>query len=1610
MYQDVAKVQPSVIVDDSTMFIGQNVESLTEEERYFNPIYLVVQKGKEYLKKQLVRGSVCDCDTTQANRRIGIFSVAPDKHVSFSQGNLQYFPAAKLWKFADEQYEYLGNANKYLSPIFRNWVDLFGWSADNQTAPFGVSTSTNVADYAGAFVDWGENSICGDAAGIWRTLSAEEWEYLKDKRPNASKLMGIAQVNGINGLIILPDDWKAPEGVTFKSGVAQQFAPEYYKTINDFSLQQWQSMEQNGAVFLPAADVRDGSQIRWLSSETVGSYYLSSTDGNSLAMIVNIRSNVIRTLPEYRNVGRSVRLVQDVQNMVWYTDEAINGIGKRVSEIPARGWVYLHAPGKETTELNRRYVGKRINCIRLRVAREGSFRVSVVNRDDLNTIIHQQVVTLKYLPSKSVQTIILPKTIHLQENQVLVFADPQDTGSFYWSNGESETNGEVNFRAIGPGSDFTPLVKTLRIDAGYHCNKEVCDTLAQTLQLSVTDTTLYTNEPITINTLIDNRVEGNIQWSVSTANCQLSNTSADACTITALKPDTVILTATAVNSPNVRAQCKIIIRNKCQSGVFSVRGDKQVVFAPGNLQYTRSTNTWNFAKEQYEILGKENIKNDTLANRIDLFGWSANNTTAPFGVSTSTDVSDYVGEFVDWGENAICGDAPGTWRTLTKDEWVYLLHNRTDAKQLYSRVQINGVNGLIFLPDDWVCPQGVTFQPSASTYEQQVFTLEQWRKLEAEGAVFFPAAGCRSGSTMNSVNRNGAWWSSSRGTDMDRAYRLGCTYDAISTEAYLYRHDGRSVRLVRDTVVPEFVDLGLSVKWATFNVGAKAPEDYGYYFAWGETEQKSQYNWSNYKWCEGTQYTLTKYCTNADCGKVDNISTIALEDDAAHVHWQEKWRTPTYEEWQELLKQCTWTKMRINGINGYSVTSKVAGYTDKSIFLPDAGYRSGSSCTSGRNYYHYLSSSLYTGEATDIYLLSYQLSSSSLTPYSASTSRSVGQSVRPVYGEMTITTPTIATLAATQITENGALLGGKVTHDGKVSLSEFGVVYSTSEQPTLSDYKVTSTDGYGMYLTQLTDLQVNTTYYARAFATNAAGTAYGSQVSFTTGSMLNEDTTGMENGHAYIDLGLSVMWATCNIGATAPEGYGDYFAWGETTPKNKYDWTTYKWCEGTATTITKYCANAEVGSVDNITILEREDDAATVNWGGRWRTPTSQELSELINQCIWIRTTENGIKGFRVTSKTNGNSIFLPAAGYKSNKTIVSLGSLGYYQSSTLITNYPGAYHYGINYKTSSYVNGQYQNHCNGYPIRPVCNEGQVKKPSVTTYKPSEIYEDSAIISGRLTSDGGGKILEHGVVYGTSKNPTINNGKVISTDGLYMFYSHLKELLPNTTYYVRAFATNSAGTSYGAQYSFQTMSAEVSQPIGMENGYGYVDLGLSVEWATCNIGATAPEEYGDYFAWGETETKKKYEWSNYRWCNPTDTTMTKYCVSLKHGYVDNLVTLETNDDIAAQLGSQWRMPTDEEWEELRTQCTWYWINKNHINGYKIVGKNGNSIFLPVAGYKANKTIYDEGTSGAYWSSSLYVDQSLYAYGIIFNVQSVNRQYNGRFCGLSVRTVHNTNLK
>ena len=207
---------------------------------------------------------------------------------------------------------------------------------------------------------------------------------------------------------------------------------------------------------------------------------------------------------------------------------------------------------------------------------------------------------------------------------------------------------------------------------------------------------------------------------------------------------------------------------------------------------------------------------------------------------------------------------------------------------------------------------------------------------------------------------------------------------------------------------------------------------------------------------------------------------------------------------------------------------------------------------------------------------------------------------------------------------------------------------------------------------------------------------------------IGKDGVGKHKGHEYVDLGLSVKWATCNVGAESPEEYGDYFAWGEVESKTTYDWSTYKYGSD-YNQLTKYCNDSDLGYngfTDNKTVLDPEDDAATVNWGGKWRMPTVEEQEELKDNCTWTLTTKQGIKGYKLTSKIDGYtdcSIFLPIAGYMGRTGLYDT-KCGYYWGSSLYV-YGGASFWAGSLGLLS--DGRIWSHCfldryMGYLVRPV--------------------------------------------------------------------------------------------------------------------------------------------------------------------------------------------------------------------------------------------------------------------------------------------------------------------
>ncbi|MBQ1653954.1 MAG: hypothetical protein II060_09210, partial [Bacteroidales bacterium] len=438
-------------------------------------------------------------------------------------------------------------------------------------------------------------------------------------------------------------------------------------------------------------------------------------------------------------------------------------------------------------------------------------------------------------------------------------------------------------------------------------------------------------------------------------------------------------------------------------------------------------------------------------------------------------------------------------------------------------------------------------------------------------------------------------------------------------------------------------------------------------------------------------------------------------------------------------------------------------------------------------------------------------------------------------------------------------------------------------------------------------------------------------------------------------------------------------------------------------TLTKYCNNSEYGYnsfTDDLTTLEESDDAANVSMGSFWRMPTHEEMEELYNNCTSTWTSINGVNGRLFTSRINGNSIFMPAAGAYGESGLRDVGSYGTYWPSSLKPDAPTNTWRFLFHSGNCLIdnNSRYE----GQSVRAVYRPS----PTVATNSTSDVTLASATLHGRILNIGSSEIIERGFVYGTSRSNLTDT--VQSEDVTNDFSVALTGLTNGTTYYYCAYATNSDFTSYGEIKSFST-------PNGLLGDHYYVNLGLpsGTMWANTNIGAETPEDYGDYFAWGETEPKEEYNWDTYIYANGTtdedQPLFTKYCNNSEYGnngFTDNLTILESMDDAAtANWGEEWRMPTKEDFEELFNNSTQQWTEQNGVRGCLITGNNGNSIFLPAAGHRNGTDLMETGADGYYWSSLYDTTVSYSAVDLNFWSSDYSVSSELRSYGLPVRAVY-----
>lgn len=290
-----------VIDGGSYSYYTCSLSGLTANATYYVRAYAINAKGVAYGEERELTMSFGNNEYVPK-----AFSVSSVRKVVFAKGNLQYQASSDTWRFANYQYEHIGDANKNISKTYTGWIDLFGWGTGNNP----ILTSDDISNYQ-TFVDWGINRIDGDAPNTWRTLSANEWRYILETRANASNLCGIAYVNGDAGAILLPDDWVQPQDVPFMPGNGNYVS--YAECYNWYSTSQWQKMESAGAVFFPATGGRIGTEIHSLNS---AAYWSSSIVPNSKDSYVYAAFSAGGVLvlgdTGTRNYGFSVRLVKNL--------------------------------------------------------------------------------------------------------------------------------------------------------------------------------------------------------------------------------------------------------------------------------------------------------------------------------------------------------------------------------------------------------------------------------------------------------------------------------------------------------------------------------------------------------------------------------------------------------------------------------------------------------------------------------------------------------------------------------------------------------------------------------------------------------------------------------------------------------------------------------------------------------------------------------------------------------------------------------------------------------------------------------------------------------------------------------------------------------------------------------------------------------------------------------------------------------------------------------------------------------------------------------------------------------------------------------------------------
>ncbi len=819
-----------------------------------------------------------------------------------------------------------------------------------------------------------------------------------------------------------------------------------------------------------------------------------------------------------------------------------------------------------------------------------------------------------------------------------------------------------------------------------------------------------------------------------------------------------------------------------------------------------------------------------------------------------------------------------------------------------------------------------------------------------------------------------------------------CTLRDIDFKQYYYRAyvnmGGRIAYGEPKMLGLEFVDLGLpsGLKWANINIGSQTPIDRGSLYAWGETFTRS-YHYDN-----SSSYSYYRQDIGDDIG-----GTLY---DAAQVNWKGPWRMPSKADFEELAANCTQVYTTLYGKNGFLFTSKI---NRKTVFLPATGY-------------HHQSTLDWNSESSwrPLYWTSTRNPDNQESAYTYETNSNqkngpmfmvkelrghYGFGVRPVAlvnntlddeSMIQLTTDSVHwEVGDNEATLYGYLLG--LRYNPKAT--ESGFVYATKPNITENTEGVRwlkTSEGEGAHVANgvfhlTTDQSIkpnDSVYYYRAYV-KVDGKYY----------FANE----REFGRRLVNLGLDshTLWANINLGASSCDDSGDYYAWGETTAK---------------TSFSRPDTYPDLGA----DIAGSSNDAAHVNWGGLWRLPTRDDVNELLTRCTWTEVTKYDQPMYKVVGPS-GDSIFIAKRGSMSGTSVANDGTRASFWTSNLNDtegydkdNAYGTSFYGAN-RTIDAV-ARYL----GYTIRPVIKythelADQTKIYLTTDSTNWEVGERNPRLVGAVAGldalDADPNVtVTRGFVVGYDND--VDELKVVADGGKdQKIFADVTATASTTDNTFRGTTTYDKDTTYyyRAYVKIEKEGEADAYYYGNIRRYGLelVEMGNGIIWASLNLGAQISSDYGDRFAWGETNANKSsYTQGTYRYYD--------------NGYtnIGSDISKSSRDAAKATWTGTWRMPTvaDMYWLANDANCTWTWTTEDGVSGYRVTSKvegyTDKSIFLPAAGYQDNAYFKSLGTGCYYWTSSMNNDnQARYLYG---DATTKDAEHGfERFYGLAIRPVKNS---